>query len=112
LSWSAHGAQVRVALRAICVGCGRQAPVSPMFRVARGAVGREQLIGMMRGTVMTAAARLIARLGAEGGDLLNMALAAPCREDSMPCGHLSTAVHAIVSSNPRPGQPHDRQRRQ
>ena len=65
LSRSSHGAKVRMALRAICVSGGCQALVSPMFRVTGGAIGRERLIGMMCGTIVTTAAGLIVSLRAE-----------------------------------------------
>lgn len=112
LSRSARGAKVRVALRAIRVRSSRQTPVSPMFCVAGGAIRREQLIGMVRRAIMTRAAGPIARLGAERASVPNMALATPCAKDCMSGGHLAAAIHAIVASKRRPGQPNNRQQRQ
>lgn len=112
LSRSAYGEKVRVALRAICVSCGCEALASPMFRVAGGAIWRERLIGMVRGAIMTSAAGLVVRLGAEGANLLHVAFAASCREDSMPGGHLAAAIDAIVARKRCPAQPDDRERRQ
>ena len=111
LSRSARGVKVRVALRAIRVGCNRQTPLPPMFRVAGGAIRREHLIGMVRGPIMTSEAGPIARLRAERVSIPNVAFATPCREDCMSGGHLAAAIHAIVASKRGPGQPDDRQRR-
>ena len=107
-----HRVQVRMALSAICVRRGCQEPVPSMLCVAGRTIGRENLIGMVHGAVVTGAAGLIVRFGVERASLLRVALAASCCEYRVPGGHFATAIDAIVVSNRRPCQPDDGQYRQ
>ena len=112
LRGSPHRVQVRMALRAICVSRGCQEPVPSMLRVAGRTIGRENLIGMVNGAIVTGAAGLIVRFGAERASLLRVALAASSCEYRVPGGHFATAIHAIVVSKRCPCQPDDGQYQQ
>src|SRR5271170_4659359 len=105
------GVQIRVALRAADVRGYGQARMSAVFRMARSATGRENLIRVVCRRVVAGIATLIAGPGAERAHLRHVARAAPRREYRMRRGHSAAAINAIVPSQPVPAQPKQRQHR-
>ena|SRR5580658_29279 len=94
---SSAGVQVRMALRATDVRGYRQAWMSAMFCVARGAGRRENLIRVMQRRVVARTATLVARFCAEYARLLHMAGIAPRCEHRMRCGHPAATINAVVA---------------
>src|SRR5271170_3952467 len=103
------GVQVRVALRAADVRGYGQPRMSAVFRMARSATGRENLIRVVCRRVMAGIATLIAGPGAERAHLRHVARAAPRREYRMRRGHSAAAINAIVPSQRVPAEPKQRQ---
>lgn len=78
-----------------------------MFFMARRAIRRENLIGVMNRAVMARFAALIVGVGTERASFLNMAGVALVGEDGVRLRNPTTTVDVIVASHREPTQPYN-----